>query len=75
MQIIIDFLKGIADFCVTAFDYVVSTMRSTGEVLTMLKDFTANIGNYFSWLPAEYVAIILIIFGVAITYKILGREG
>lgn len=75
MQVIVDFLKGIANFCSTLLDYVVSTVRGTGDVLTMLKDFTANIALYFSWLPGEYVAIILIVFGVAVTYKILGREG
>ena len=75
MQIIIDFLIGIANFCASAFEYLVNTMQSTGEVLQMLVEFTANSPQYFSWLPSEYVAMIVIVFGVAVTYKILGREG
>lgn len=75
MQIIIDFLKGIGDACTAALDWIVNTVRGSADILVMLKDFTMNIGLYFSWLPEEYVTIILIVFGVAITYKILGREG
>lgn len=75
MQIIINFINGIANAVTTFFDYLLDFMRSMLEVLELLTYFTANIPLYFSWLPSEYVTLIVLAFGVAVTYKILGREG
>lgn len=74
MDIIINFLDGIGNFFTVLFDYLNDFLSSLVEVLELLTYFTGNIPLYFSWLPSEYVTLIVLTFGVAVTYRIIGRE-
>lgn len=74
MQTIIEYLKGIGDTFVLFADYLVGFVGDVVEVSELLAYFTRNIPRYFSWLPSEYITLIVLTFGVAVVYRILGRE-
>lgn len=75
MAVIIEFIMGIAEAIVTAFTYLIDSVKGIANVVKMLLYFTPKIPLYFTWLPAECLTILGMIFGIAVLYKILGREG
>lgn len=75
MDGIINFLSGIGDAIVAVIDFVISFFKDLIYMIQLLGKFLAQIPYYFSWLPGELLAIVVLIFGVVVVYKILGREG
>ena len=75
METLINFISSIADLIIGAFQFLVDTVQGLAYCVEMLIFFTANIPDYFAWIPDSCKALIVLIFGVAVTYKILGREG
>lgn len=75
MQIIIDFLNGIGSAISSAFNWLVGTVQDLAYVAKMLGQFVVSIPGYFAWIPSEALVIIIIIFGVVVIYKLIGREG
>lgn len=75
MEAIVGFLSSIGNVIVTAFEFLVDTINGIVYIVKILGYFVANIPNYFDWLPGEFVTIVVMIFSVAVVYKILGREG
>lgn len=75
MDVIIDFLAGIGEVIVTVIEFVVSFFSDVVYVIQLTGKFLAQIPTYFSWLPGELLGLLVIIFGVVVIYKILGREG
>lgn len=75
MQTIVDFLSSIGNVIVTAYEFLVDTINGVVYVVRILAYFVGNIPYYFEWLPSEFVTIVVMIFSVAVVYKILGREG
>lgn len=75
MQTIVDFLSSIGNVIVTAYEFLVDTINGIVYVVRILAYFVSNIPYYFEWLPTEFVTIVVMIFSIAVVYKILGREG
>lgn len=75
MDVILEFLSGIGEAIVTAFEFVVNFFGDIVYVIQLTGKFLAQIPVYFAWLPGELVGMLVIIFGVVVIYKILGREG
>lgn len=75
MQTIVDFLSSIGDMAMSAFDWLISTIHDLAYVAKLLGSFVINIPLYFAWLPSESVAVLVVLFGVVVIYKLLGREG
>lgn len=75
MQTIVDFLASIGNVIVTAYEFLVDTINGLVYVVRILYYFVSNVPLYFDWLPSEFVTIVVMIFSVAVVYKILGREG
>lgn len=75
MNAILDFFKGIGNAIVSVVDFVIGLFEDLIYMIKILGQVIANIPSYFSWLPAELISILLIIVGVVVIYKILGREG
>lgn len=75
MGAIIDFFEGIAKAISTAIDFLVSTLRDLVYVIQLLGKFLLSIPSYLGWLPTSIVSIIVLIFTIAVLYKILGRDG
>lgn len=75
MQTIIDWLKNIGEMFSSVFDFVIGIVEDLAYVAGLLVDFVTQIPDYFSWLPAEVLAVIVTIFAIVVIYKLLGREG
>ena len=75
MADILAFLKGIGSAITSLIDFLISFVSDVVYICELCGQFVLNIPSYFSWLPAEAVAIIVTIFAVVVIYKIAGREG
>lgn len=75
MKAIADFLQAIGNAIVAAIDFVIGFFQDIVYIIQLTGKVLVQIPSYFSWLPAELLAIILTIFAVVVIYKILGREG
>lgn len=75
MQAILDFLKSIIDTVTFLIDFVIGLIEDIVYLIQLTAKFLINIPSYFSWLPSEFLAIIVSLFGIVVVYKILGREG
>lgn len=75
MQTLIDFVKSITDVIAAVIDFVIGLFQDLIYMIQLLGQVLLNIPNYFMWLPAEALALIVLTIGVVVIYKILGREG
>ena len=75
MQAILDFLKSIVDTVAFLIDFVIGTIKDLVYLVQLTGKFLLNIPGYFSWLPTQYLSIIVLIFTIVVLYKVLGREG
>lgn len=71
----IDILNGIWTFFSSVYDFVVGIFEDIVYVIRLTAHFVAKIPDYFSWLPAPALALIITIFAIVVIYKVLGREG
>lgn len=75
MDAVISFFKGIGNAIVSVFDFVISFFQDLIYIIQLLGRFLSQLPNYFSWLPADILALLLTLFAIVVIYKILGREG
>ena len=75
MNALISFFKGIGSAIVAVFDFIISFFQDLIYMIQLLGKFLGQIPNYFSWLPSEILAPLLLLFAIVVIYKILGREG
>ena len=74
MQSIIDFLNQIVDAINAVIDFVVKFVQDIIYVVGLIGDFIVDIPNFFGWLPASLLSILVLVFSVVAIYKILGRS-
>lgn len=75
MDAIIEFFKGIGTAITSIIDFVIGLFEDLVYMIKLLGQVVLNIPNYFAWLPAEILALIVVLISVVVIYKILGREG
>lgn len=75
MKGILEFFEGIKDGIVTAYEYLVGVIEDIAYMVKLLAGYVDKIPDWFDWLPAEVLYILLTIVAVVVIYKILGREG
>ena len=75
MQTIINFFGLLGDMIVGLIDFVIGLFQDLVYMVQLMGKFLANLPFYFSWLPEPLISTLIIIFGVVVVYKILGREG
>lgn len=75
MQAVADFLKGIGNLLVAVVEFVIGLFEDLVYMIQLIGKFLIELPLYFSWLPEPLVSMLIIIFGVVVVYKILGREG
>lgn len=75
MNALISFFQGIGRAITGAFDFVVSLFSDIVYMIQLTGKFVGQLPTYFSWMPAEISALLLILFAIVVIYKILGREG
>ncbi len=75
MDTILNILAEFARFFRHLVDFVVGFFQDLVYMIKLLGKFILELPMYFSWLPDQLVATLLLIFGIVVIYKILGREG
>ena len=75
MQAVIDFFVGITDVVTSLIDFVVSFVQDIVYVIQLTGAFVLKIPLIFSFMPSEVLGVIVLMFGVVVVYKVLGREG
>lgn len=70
-----DVIASLGQFASSGFDFVIGIFEDIVYMIQLTAEFVAGIPDYFSWLPAEAVALIVSIFSIVVIYKVLGREG
>lgn len=75
MKEIVSALENFFDVITNLVDFVFGIFEDLLFMIQLLGKFIVNIPSYFSWLPAPFVSVIVVIFSIVVIYKILGREG
>lgn len=55
-------------------DFFQGWIEDVAYVVKVIRDFSARIPEYFSWIPDEVNVLIGSIFAFVIVFRILGRE-
>ena len=74
MDALFDVLSMIGDAIVGVIDFVVSFVMDLVYIVQLIGSVLLQIPSFFSWLPAELSAIIVLGITVAAIYKIAGRD-
>ncbi len=72
---ILDAVDTVVEFLDTIWKFVKDFTKSTFEMIELVGDTVKSIPDYLDWLPAGIVTSLVVLFGVVVIYKILGREG
>lgn len=75
MGAIITFFEGLADAIVGAIDFLIGFIEDIVYIVKITGEFVLQIPSYLGWLPSSVLAIIVVVFGVVVIYKVMGREG
>ena len=75
LDAIVDFFKGIGTAITSVVDFVIGLFQDLVYMIKLLGQVVLNIPKYFSWLPAEIIALVVLLISIVVIYKILGREG
>ena len=75
MGAIITFFEGIVDAITGAIDFLIGFIEDIVYIVKITGEFVLEIPNYLAWLPAPVLAIVIVVFGVVVIYKVMGREG
>lgn len=75
MDGIIGFLRGIGNAIVAVFDFIIGFFQDLIYIIQLTGKFLLQIPSYFSWLPSELLSMLVVLFGIVVIYKIMGREG
>lgn len=75
MNAIITFFEGIVDAIVGAIDFLIGFIEDIVYIVKITGEFVLEIPSYLGWLPAPVLAIVVVVFGVVVIYKVMGREG
>lgn len=75
MNAIITFFEGIVDAITGAIDFLIGFIEDIVYIVKITGEFVLEIPNYLAWLPAPVLVIVVVVFGVVVIYKVMGREG
>lgn len=75
MNAIITFFEGIVGAITGAIDFLIGFFEDIVYIVKITGKFVLEIPNYLAWLPAPVLVIVVVVFGVAVIYKVMGREG
>lgn len=72
MEDIIDLIEGLIDAVMAAFGYLSDLITDTIYVVGLITKFIAEIPSYFAWVPDEILVILLMVFPLLLTLRVLG---
>lgn len=67
-------IKQLGELISAIVNFVVDFVEDLVYAVKLVAEWIANIPDYFSWLPASLVALLVTIFAIVAIYKILGRD-
>lgn len=70
-----DVISNIFDILIDFFDWVSNLFNEIVDLGIQVANAVSTAISYLSFLPAAVIAVFAAILAVAITYKVLGREG
>lgn len=73
MNEIIQYFSELGDLLLSLVDFLISFLGDLVFFVRLIVALTANIPNFFSWLPVECVSLIVIVFAVVIVLRVLDR--
>lgn len=68
-------LKEIAEGIINAIKFVIKLVSDIIYAVELVGESVLKIPDYLSFLPAAFVTVLVVIFGIVVVYKIIGREG
>lgn len=74
MREIISALESFFDTIGSIIEFVIDFIGDLVTFVEMLGNYLANLGSYFSFLPAAIVGSVVAIFSIVVLFKILGRN-
>lgn len=74
MSTLIQFISGIGDAVLAAFEFLSSLIKDTLYVAQLASQAVASIPDYFAFFPQEILSLIVVLFTLVIIYLILGRQ-
>lgn len=72
---ILDIFSPLFEFIELIYNLVINVFTGLFGVVKMLGFVMGEINTIFVWIPAPITRILVMTLGVAIFYKVLGREG
>lgn len=70
-----DTLAAIAEGIVNAIKFVIELVGDIIYAVQLVGESVLKIPDYLSFLPPVFVAALVVVFGIVVVYKIIGREG
>lgn len=74
MSTLIQFISGIGDAILAAFEFLSSLIKDTLYVAQLAAQAVSSIPEYFSFFPQEILSLIVVLFTLVVVYLILGRQ-
>lgn len=75
MDGIYEFIRQIGNLLLNIFQFVIDLFQDIVYLVKITGQVVLQIPAYFSFLPGEFISILVVIFGIVVLYKVLGREG
>ena len=75
LQFIWEFLQWCYFVLVQVVRFLVDSVLDLAYTVQLCGEILSTIPTYFYWLPGNILSILLIIFGIVVVYKFIGREG
>lgn len=75
MDAIITTIEAIGNAISSIIDFVISFFEDLAYIVKLTAEYVTKIPDFFSWLPAEVLAIVIAAFSIIVIYKVMGREG
>lgn len=75
LEAIKDAVISIGQFFADVVDFVLKLIQDLLYLIELVGQAVGKIPSYFTWLPANVVALIVALIAIVVVYKVLGREG
>lgn len=72
MAAFFELLSGIGDAIIGLIDFLISMVQDLIYAVGLLVQLTPAIPIFFIWLPAGFVAVLVVIISIAIIFRVLG---
>ena len=74
LQNIIEFLLSLGEMINSFFQYIITFVADSVYILLTVFYVSTQIPSAFSWLPDEFVSLLVVLFAIVVIYKFCGRE-